>query len=137
MINGERGQAHYGGTIPKMVVLASVRQAEQTTRSKAVSSTPPRPLHQLLPPCSCPADGLKSCKLKQTLSSPNCFWSLVFYRSGRNPNTVSNPKMHTIRWFKSLCKFLDIDADRTLELSSMLETSWRIKRFSWKARKQT
>jgi hypothetical protein len=35
------------------VVLGSIRkEAEQTMRSKPVSSTPPRPLHQLLPSAS-------------------------------------------------------------------------------------
>jgi hypothetical protein len=37
------------------VVLASLRkQAEHAMESKPVSSTPPWPLHQLLPPGSCP-----------------------------------------------------------------------------------
>ena len=44
-----------GGAIPGLVVLASVRkQAEQAKRSKPVSSIPPWPLQQLLPPASCP-----------------------------------------------------------------------------------
>jgi hypothetical protein len=38
-----------GGAIPGLVVLGSIReQAEQARASKAVSSTPPWPLHQLL-----------------------------------------------------------------------------------------
>jgi hypothetical protein len=45
-----------GGAIPGLVVPGSVRkQAEQAMRSKPVSSTPPWPLHQLLPPDSYPA----------------------------------------------------------------------------------
>ena len=44
-----------GGAIPGLVVLGSIRkQAEQARESKPVSSTPPWPLHQLLPPSSCP-----------------------------------------------------------------------------------
>jgi hypothetical protein len=40
-----------GGAILELVVLGSMRkQAEQAIRSKPVSSTPPRPLHQLLLP---------------------------------------------------------------------------------------
>jgi hypothetical protein len=40
-----------GGASPKLVVLGSVRkQAEQARGSKPVSSIPPWPLHQLLPP---------------------------------------------------------------------------------------
>jgi hypothetical protein len=39
---------------PGLVVLGSIRkQAEQTVESKPVGSTPPWPLHQLLPPGSC------------------------------------------------------------------------------------
>ena len=42
-------------SIPGLVVLVSVRkQAEQAMMSEPVSSTPPWPLHQLLPPGSCP-----------------------------------------------------------------------------------
>jgi hypothetical protein len=38
------------GTIPRLVILGSIRkQVEQAMRSKPVSSTPPWPLHQLLP----------------------------------------------------------------------------------------
>ena len=45
-----------GGAIPGLVVLGPIRkQAEQAAESKPVSSTPPWPLHQLLPPGSCPA----------------------------------------------------------------------------------
>jgi len=45
-----------GGAIPGLVVLGSIaKHAEQAMGSKAVSSTPPCPLHQLLPPGSCPA----------------------------------------------------------------------------------
>jgi hypothetical protein len=44
-----------GSAIPGLVVLGSVRkQAEQARGSKPVSSTPPWPLHQLLPSGSCP-----------------------------------------------------------------------------------
>jgi hypothetical protein len=44
-----------GGAIPGLVVLGSIRKyAEQAMESKLVSSTPPWPLHQLLPPSSCP-----------------------------------------------------------------------------------
>jgi hypothetical protein len=58
----EKGPAHcgwdqpiVGGAIPRLVVLGSIRkQAEQAVGSKPVSSTLPRPLHQLLPPGSCP-----------------------------------------------------------------------------------
>jgi hypothetical protein len=44
-----------GGAIPGLVVLGSIRkQAEQARGSKAVSSTSPWFLHQLLPPSSYP-----------------------------------------------------------------------------------
>jgi hypothetical protein len=43
------------GAIPGLVVLGSVKkQAEKAKGSNPVSSTPPWPLHQLLPPSSCP-----------------------------------------------------------------------------------
>jgi hypothetical protein len=43
------------GAISGLVVLGSTRkQAEEVMGSKPVSSTPPWPLHQLLPPDSCP-----------------------------------------------------------------------------------
>jgi hypothetical protein len=45
-----------GGAIPGVVVLGSLRrQAEQAMGSKPVSSIPPWPLHQLLPPGFCPS----------------------------------------------------------------------------------
>jgi hypothetical protein len=44
-----------GGGIPGLVVLGSIRkQAEKAMESKPVSSTPPWPQHELLPPSSCP-----------------------------------------------------------------------------------
>jgi len=44
-----------GGAIPGLVVLGSTRkQAEQAMGSKSVSSSSPRPLHQLLPPGTSP-----------------------------------------------------------------------------------
>ena len=44
-----------GGATPGLVVLGSIRkQAEQAMGSKPGSSTPPWPLHQLLPPGSIP-----------------------------------------------------------------------------------
>jgi hypothetical protein len=44
-----------GGAFPGLVVLGSIRKrAEQARGSKPVSSTSPWPLHQLLPPSSCP-----------------------------------------------------------------------------------
>jgi hypothetical protein len=55
VIKGGRAQPIVSEAIPRLVVLDSVRkQAEQARGSKPVSSTPPWPLHQLLPPCSCP-----------------------------------------------------------------------------------
>jgi hypothetical protein len=43
------------GAILGLVVLSYTRkQAEQAMRSKLVSSTSPWPLHQVLPPGSCP-----------------------------------------------------------------------------------
>jgi hypothetical protein len=46
-----RGGPLVGSAIPGLVVLGSIRQqAEQERGSKPVSSTPPWPLHQLLPP---------------------------------------------------------------------------------------
>ena len=46
VIKGERPLV--GGTIPGLVVLASIReQAEQARGSKPVRNTPPWPLHQL------------------------------------------------------------------------------------------
>ena len=51
-----RVQPIVGGAIPELVGPGSIRnQAQQAMRSKPVSSTPPWPLHQLLPPGSCPA----------------------------------------------------------------------------------
>jgi hypothetical protein len=45
-----------GDATPGLVVLGSARkQAEEARFSNPVSSTPPWPLHQLLPPGSCPA----------------------------------------------------------------------------------
>jgi hypothetical protein len=53
-----RTQAIVGGAIPGLVVLGSIRnQAEQSTRSKPVSSNPPCSLHQLLPAGSHPVQG--------------------------------------------------------------------------------
>jgi hypothetical protein len=44
-----------GGALPGLMVLCSIRkQSEQAMMSKAVSSTPPWPLHPLLPPGSRP-----------------------------------------------------------------------------------
>ena len=44
-----------GGATPGLVVLGSIRkEAEQAVKSKPVSNIPPWPLHQLLPPDSCP-----------------------------------------------------------------------------------
>jgi hypothetical protein len=44
-----------GGAIPRLMVLdAKRKQAERAMGSKPVSSIPPWPLHQFLPPCSCP-----------------------------------------------------------------------------------
>jgi hypothetical protein len=51
-----RAQPISGGAIPGLAVLGSIRkQVEQAMRSMPVNSTPPWPLHQLLPPGSCPA----------------------------------------------------------------------------------
>lgn len=42
-----------GGVIPGLVILGSIKkQAEQAMKSKPVNSTPPRSLHQSLPPGS-------------------------------------------------------------------------------------
>ena len=44
-----------GGAISGLVVLGSIKkQAEQARESKPVRNIPPQPLHQLLPPSSCP-----------------------------------------------------------------------------------
>ena len=44
-----------GSTFPRLVVLSSVRkEVEKARGSKLVSSTPPWPLHQFLPPESSP-----------------------------------------------------------------------------------
>jgi hypothetical protein len=49
VIKGE--ESLMGGTIPRLVVLGSIReQAEQARGSKPVSNFPPWPLHQLLLP---------------------------------------------------------------------------------------
>ena len=56
-MSDQRGsdQPIVGGTISGLVVLGSIRkQAEQVRGSKPVSNIPPWPLHQLLPPGSCP-----------------------------------------------------------------------------------
>ena len=51
----KRGGPILGGFIPGLVVLGSIKeQAEQARGSKPVSSIPPWPLHQFLPPGSCP-----------------------------------------------------------------------------------
>jgi len=43
------------GATPALVVLGAIRkQVEQAMGSKPVSSIPPHPVHQLLPPRSCP-----------------------------------------------------------------------------------
>jgi hypothetical protein len=44
-----------GGVIPGIVVLCFVTKAEQAMRNKPINSILPWPLHQLLPPGSCPA----------------------------------------------------------------------------------
>lgn len=46
------GQAIVGGATCELVVLGSIRKAEQATGSKSVSSTPPWPVHQLPFPVS-------------------------------------------------------------------------------------
>ena len=58
--------------------------------SKPVSSSPPWPLHQFLPPGSCP----DSCqwwtlggKANRTLSSPSWFWSWCFITAIKFPST--------------------------------------------------
>jgi hypothetical protein len=71
------------GIILKLMVLGSIRkQAEQTTRSKPVSSTLSCPLYQLLPSVLGLARvpvlaSLRICKLNK-LSFPSCFWSWCF-----------------------------------------------------------
>jgi hypothetical protein len=51
---GGRVQPIVGGAIPGLVILGSIRkQAKQVRGRKPVSSIPPWPLHQLLPPSSC------------------------------------------------------------------------------------
>jgi hypothetical protein len=51
----DEGGPIVGGAIPGLVVLGSIgKQAEQARGSKPVSSTPPWPLCQLLPPGSFP-----------------------------------------------------------------------------------
>ena len=51
-----RAQPIVGVSIPRHVLLGTEgKQAEQTMKSKTVSCTFPRPLHQLLPPGSYPA----------------------------------------------------------------------------------
>ena len=64
--------------------------------SKPVNSTPPLPLHQVLPPGSCPAwvpdlTALDDELLYGTVSIINPFlpqgaWVMVFYHSNSNPN---------------------------------------------------
>jgi hypothetical protein len=80
-----------GGAIPGLVVLGSIRkQAEQTRKSKPVSSTLPCPLHQLLPlGCafsSCP-DFLWQCTViwESKLFLPRFLLAIVFHSSDRNP----------------------------------------------------
>ena len=44
-----------GSAIPGLVILGSIRkQAEQAKGNKTVNNILPQPLHQLLPPGSCP-----------------------------------------------------------------------------------
>jgi hypothetical protein len=56
LISDQWGRVHpiVGVAILGLVVLGSIREAEQARESKPVSSMPPWPLHQLLPPGSCP-----------------------------------------------------------------------------------
>jgi hypothetical protein len=55
VIKWGRAQPIVSGAIPGLVVLDSIgQQAEQAKGNKPISSTPPWPLHQLLPPSSCP-----------------------------------------------------------------------------------
>jgi hypothetical protein len=50
-----------GGAILGLDILGSIgKQAEQARESNPVSSTPPWPLYQLLPPNSCPVCVLTS-----------------------------------------------------------------------------
>jgi hypothetical protein len=86
-----------GGAIPGLVVMGSIRkQAEQARRSKPVSSAPPWPLHQFLPPGSCSAcvPVLTSFSDEQRYGSIsqmnpfilNLLLVLVFHLSNSNPD---------------------------------------------------
>jgi hypothetical protein len=93
----KRGGSIMGGTIPGLVVLGSIRkQAEQARGSKSLSSTSPWPLHQLLPPSSCPVwvPVLTSFGDEQQCGSvrwinpflPNFFLGHHVLRGNRNPD---------------------------------------------------
>lgn len=67
-------QAPAGSTTPGLELLGSIRkQVEEVMGSKPVSTTPPWPLCQFLPPESCPIWVPVLTSL--TLSSPGFFWS--------------------------------------------------------------
>jgi hypothetical protein len=84
-----------GGTITGLMVLGSI--IKQAMRSKPVSSTPPQPLHQLLPPGSSPIcipvltsfnDGLQCGNVSQINPFlPNLLSVMIFYHSNSNPKT--------------------------------------------------
>ena len=101
------GQPILGGDTPGLMVLCSLKtnqsikkrkMAEQSTRSKPVSSTPPWPLPQLLPPGSClfwvPALAslnrlwLRIQKLNKPFSSLKFLLVMVFYHSHSNCKTL-------------------------------------------------
>jgi hypothetical protein len=84
----------HGGVILGLVVLGSIRkQAEQAMRSKPVSSTPPWPLHQLLPLGSSSAwvrvlTSFSDQHWPESITQldpflPSLFWVMVFYYSNR------------------------------------------------------
>lgn len=70
----ERALFTVGNAIPGLVVLGYItKQAEQAMGDKPVSSTPPWPLHQLLP-ALCMFLQYKEEQAKYPLLSPICFW---------------------------------------------------------------
>jgi hypothetical protein len=100
-----------GGAIPGLVVLGSVRkQAEKAMKSKPLSSTPPWPLHQQLPPGSCPVWVPVLNPFTDEQQCGNVTWNqpfllqvaliMVFHHSNRNPNWNTDLAYNVTLFFK-------------------------------------
>ena len=84
-----------GSTIARLVVLGSVgNKAEQTMKSKPVSSIPLWPLIQFLPPSSCLEfllwfSSVVQCELRAIRQNKSCPLRVVLGHSNRNPKTLA------------------------------------------------